>query len=83
MSFIVSVLFYLFQFTRHCLYGVANKLSFTAPARNSIKYQFIRYNATLVIDSPYNGPPSHEVDQAWSNLLESMFRPFGAKLLLT
>ncbi|ETS78823.1 hypothetical protein PFICI_08676 [Pestalotiopsis fici W106-1] len=44
----------------------------TAPARSAIQHQAVRFNATLVIDSPYNGPPSQEVDKAWGDLLENM-----------
>jgi len=43
----------------------------TAPAQSAVKYQTARFNATLVIDSPYNGPPSEEVDRAWGDLLDS------------
>ena len=42
-----------------------------APAEEAIKYEKWRFNATLVIDSPYNGPPGEEVDEAWRELLHS------------
>lgn len=43
----------------------------TAPARSAVKREKIRYNATLIIESEFNGPPSTEVDAAWTNLLDS------------
>ena len=42
-----------------------------APAEEAIKYEKWRFNATLVIDSPYNGPPGEEVDDAWRKVLHS------------
>lgn len=50
----------------------ANEASLiTAPAQGVVKYQAIRYNATLVIDSPYYGPPSDKLEHAWADLLDS------------
>lgn len=46
-------------------------LAVAAPAEKAVEYERVRFNATLVIDSPYNGPPSPEVDGAWSDLLWS------------
>ncbi|KAI9752324.1 MAG: hypothetical protein M4579_005667 [Chaenotheca gracillima] len=43
-----------------------------SPAREALEYERVRFNATLVIDSPYNGPPSPEVDLAWHDLLDNM-----------
>jgi hypothetical protein len=43
----------------------------TAPAQEAVRFEKVRYNATLVIDSPYNGLPGPDVDKAWSDLLES------------
>jgi len=41
-----------------------------APAQSAVRYEKVRFNATLVIDSPYNGEPSQQVDKAWSDLLQ-------------
>ncbi|KAI0188739.1 hypothetical protein EV127DRAFT_512740 [Xylaria flabelliformis] len=43
-----------------------------SPAIPAIEYEAVRFNATLIIDSPWNGPPSDAVDQAWSDLLHNM-----------
>ncbi|KAK0613276.1 hypothetical protein B0T14DRAFT_556935 [Immersiella caudata] len=43
-----------------------------SPAASALKFEKIRYNATLVIESAYNGPPSPEVDAAWTALLDNM-----------
>lgn len=42
-----------------------------APAATAVELKRERFNATLVIESPYNGPPSKEVDAAWTALLDS------------
>lgn len=42
----------------------------TAPATSALSYKRVRFNATLVIDSPYNREPSPEVDDAWRELLQ-------------
>ncbi|CAD6576148.1 MAG: hypothetical protein ASARMPRED_007619 [Alectoria sarmentosa] len=47
----------------------------SSPAEEAIKYEKWRFNATLVIDSPYNGPPGEEVDEAWRELLHNMNMP--------
>lgn len=44
----------------------------TAPAQKAVKLQKQRFNAELVIDSPYIGEPSDSVDLAWHNLLQNM-----------
>ncbi|KAK4238782.1 hypothetical protein C8A03DRAFT_33178 [Achaetomium macrosporum] len=43
-----------------------------SPAAGAVKLEKVRFNATLVIESPYNGPPSDEVDAAWTALLDNM-----------
>ncbi|KAH8746326.1 hypothetical protein BGZ57DRAFT_917816 [Hyaloscypha finlandica] len=43
-----------------------------SPAEDVVNYERVRFNATLVIDSPYNGEPSLEVDEAWTELLQYM-----------
>ncbi|KAK8078577.1 hypothetical protein PG996_004747 [Apiospora saccharicola] len=43
-----------------------------SPASEALHYKKVRYNASLVIESPYNGPPSKEVDSAWSDLISNM-----------
>ncbi|KAK8135210.1 hypothetical protein PG984_007222 [Apiospora sp. TS-2023a] len=44
-----------------------------SPAAEALRYKKVRYNASLVIESPYNGPPSKEVDSAWSDLISICF----------
>lgn len=53
------------------LYLALTEPLFKAPAREAVKFERVRFNATLVIDSPYNGVPSPEVDAAWKDLLDS------------
>ncbi|TRX94277.1 hypothetical protein FHL15_004744 [Xylaria flabelliformis] len=52
--------------------GVVDRLIPKPPANPAIEYEAVRFNATLIIDSPWNGPPSDAVDQAWSDLLHNM-----------
>ncbi|KND87851.1 hypothetical protein TOPH_07439 [Tolypocladium ophioglossoides CBS 100239] len=43
-----------------------------SPAASAVKLERVRFNATLVIESPYNGPPSKEVDAAWAAIIDNM-----------
>ena len=43
----------------------------SAPAASAVKKERVRFDATLVIESPFNGPPSTEVDAAWTALIDS------------
>ena len=45
--------------------------TYQAPAEEALVYEKVRFNATLVIESPYNGAPNPEVDEAWDKLLSS------------
>ncbi|KAK7978692.1 hypothetical protein PG988_006182 [Apiospora saccharicola] len=45
-----------------------------APASEALRYKKVRYNASLVIESPYNGPPSKAVDSAWSDLISTLMK---------
>ncbi|KAF4624107.1 hypothetical protein G7Y89_g14064 [Cudoniella acicularis] len=40
-----------------------------SPAEDALHYEATIFNAELRIDSPFVGPPSPEVDKAWSDLL--------------
>ncbi|KAH8821356.1 hypothetical protein F5884DRAFT_827610 [Xylogone sp. PMI_703] len=62
-----TAVFFLFVDRR----DAANGLVYS-PAQNVVEYERVRFNATLVIDSPYNGEPGPEVDKAWSDLLQYM-----------
>ncbi|KAF4628749.1 hypothetical protein G7Y89_g9408 [Cudoniella acicularis] len=43
-----------------------------SPAQEAVNFERVRFNATLVIESPYNGEPGPEVDAAWHELLSYM-----------
>lgn len=57
----------MFKYFSHC--GLQADI-YIAPAQTAVKYERVSFNATLVIDSPYNGEPSAKVDQAWTELLQ-------------
>jgi len=44
-----------------------------APGRSAVTHERVSFNATLVIDSPYNADLSEKVDQAWNELLQYSF----------
>jgi hypothetical protein len=59
-------------------------LTILAPASHVVRFEKVRFNATLVIDSPYNGPPSDKVDRAWIDLIQSEYTIIKrSKLLLS
>ncbi|KAM7185569.1 protein of unknown function (DUF3328) domain containing protein [Rhypophila sp. PSN 637] len=54
------------------LFALRKKSLVYSPAEGAVRYMKVRYNATLVIESPYNGADHHEVDRAWHELLKNM-----------
>ena len=52
-----------------CYYNHANESA--APAQSVVEKVKYRFNATLIIESPYTGPPGEATDGAWHSLLDS------------
>ncbi|KAH8677622.1 hypothetical protein BX600DRAFT_545367 [Xylariales sp. PMI_506] len=42
-----------------------------SPASSAVKYEIIRFNTSLIIDSPFVGPPSTTTDAAWAKLVNN------------
>ncbi|PMD16630.1 hypothetical protein NA56DRAFT_692412 [Hyaloscypha hepaticicola] len=53
----------------HALHCSKNTNIVYSPAEEAIRYRATTFDAALRIDSPFVGPPSPEVDAAWTELL--------------
>jgi hypothetical protein len=58
--------------------------SVTAPVLEVISqdYQDVRFNYSLWYPSPYKGPPTPEVDQAWHRIMQCKFAISNSEFLM-